>query len=150
MNRWQHSQHHRYYWRSKTVTPAMRGVLTHVESSKIVFSPGFRPEPRWRAYNALQDTLVNWEGDIPSPFHKLLMSLASRPSINHFGAGIKCGVRGQSARLKCRAFGAGQKCGVTCKAHGAGWRCYATGLMYSGLTTGEEMVMLAVTGYCTK
>ena len=64
-------------------------------------------------------------------------------------AGIKCGVRGKSAGLKCGDFVAGQKCGV-CKVQGAGlWR-YVTGVVYSGLTTGEGMVMSAIAGYCAK
>ena len=37
---------------------------------------------------------------------------------NHIRAGIKCGVRGKSAGLKCRDFGAGQKCEVMCKVQG--------------------------------
>ena len=44
---------------SRDFTPATRGVLTHVESSKIVFfAGGFRSEPRWGS--------LRWPPDPPS------------------------------------------------------------------------------------
>ena len=64
--------------------------------------------------------------------------------------GAGCGVRGKSAGLKCRDFVAGQKCRVTCKVQSAGLWHYVTGLVYSGLTTGEGVVMSAIAGYCAK
>ena len=46
----------------------MRVVLTRLESSKIVFSPGLCPGPRWGAYDTPPDPLVGWGGDTPSAF----------------------------------------------------------------------------------
>ena len=44
----------------------MRGVLTRLESSKIVFRRGSAPDPAGGAYDAAPDPLVGWEA-IPTP-----------------------------------------------------------------------------------
>ena len=61
-----------YPW---TLNVATRGVLTHLETLKIIFGRGSAPDPAGGAHDAPPDPLVGWGPPIPHSLDALGFSI---------------------------------------------------------------------------